>query len=105
MTWFVLLNNQSEYASIVYKARMGTLPANQTRWKADGGTMYDAEVGPPHRVIFELTGWNSVSQGILYDPTRLRSQPRHVDDYHWTAQSCWHMMGDYFECGFDQDGD
>lgn len=105
MTWFVFLRHHSEYANIVYKARMGTLPANQTMWKTIGGKVYDVETGPPYRVVFRLTGWNSISGGILYDPTRLKGRPHHVDDFHWTAQSCRHMVSDYFECGFDQDGD
>ena len=73
MTCGVLVRNYSRYEHVVRQvaeaSRANGGPILDERL-SDGTSVY-AERGAPNRIIFELTGWNSISQGILYDPTGL----------------------------------
>jgi hypothetical protein len=101
MTCGVLLLNHSRYEHIVRQvaqaSRANGDPILDER--LSDGTLVYAERGAPHRIIFELTGWNSLSSGILYDPTGLGASGPPIGEE--SVGPCLPITAAYYSCSFD----
>jgi hypothetical protein len=101
MTCGVLVLNHSRYEDIVRQVTQisgaSGGPILDERL-ADGTAVY-AERGATHRIIFELSGWNSISSGILYDPTGLGASGAPVGEE--IVGPCLPITAVYYSCSFD----
>lgn len=101
MTCAVFLVNHAKYERIIdqvaqaSKANEGVILDERLR----DGTLVYAERRAPHRVIFELSGWNSISSGILFDPTGLGGSGPAVGEE--LVGPCLPIFGGYYSCSFD----
>jgi len=100
MTCGVLLLNHGRYERIVRQVALapGSDSGPMLDERLRDGTSVYAERRAPHRVIFELTGWNDLSSGILYDPTGRGASGPPVGEE--SLGPCLPIWARYYSCSF-----